>query len=138
MTKTAVPFHLTAQAALERSLAKAAELGVKATIVVLDTTYNVAASVRMDGSWPSAFKVGRAKAWTAQNFGVASATMAERLPPETKSMIPSIEPNLLFLGGGELLLVDGVVRGAVGVSGGSVDQDIAIATAGATGAGSEG
>lgn len=121
-------FHLAASKACDAAAEHASALGIKVTIVVLDRTFNVAASLRMDGAYASAFTVGRAKAWTALNFQTSSATMAERVAPGNKSALSAIEPNLLFMGGGELIAVDGEVLGAVGVSGGSEAQDIEIAS----------
>lgn len=113
-----------------RSVDAAGRLDVRMGVVVLDTSFSVVASMRMDDAYPSAFALARAKAWTALNFGTSTATMADRVDPARGAMIASAEPNLLFLGGGDVLVRGGVVVGAVGVSGGTVAQDVEIVAAG--------
>ena len=60
--------------------------------------------------------------------------MAERVKPENKQALQAVEPDLMFVGGGVPIIVDGVIIGAVGVSGGSEDDDHACAGAGAAAA----
>jgi uncharacterized protein GlcG (DUF336 family) len=133
MSRSDVTFHDLAAEACAHAVDAAIEAGVRVTVIVLDSTFNVAASLRMDGAFASAFTLARAKAWTALNFGVSSASMAERLQPENKFVVPAVEPNILFIGGGFPIVVDGVAVGAVGVSGGSEADDSRISELSATG-----
>ncbi|GAA1851899.1 heme-binding protein [Pseudonocardia ailaonensis] len=108
----------------------AAIRGVTIAVVVLDSTFSHAASMRMDGAYASAFALARSKAWTALNFGTSTAAMADRVEPARGAMIAATEPNLLFLGGGDVLSHGGIVVGAVGVSGGTAAEDIDIVARG--------
>ncbi len=118
---------------LEEALAAAAA-GVEAArsrsisvgIVVLDQRFVILAAVRMEDAYPSTVPVATGKAHTALNFGVPSATIASKVAAENKVALTLAEPRLLFVGGGEPVIRDGVVIGAVGVSGASEEMDCAI------------
>ncbi len=118
---------------LEEALAAAA-IGVEAAtaesisvgIVVLDQRFVVLAAVRMENAYPSTVPVATGKAHTALNFGVPSAAIAAKVAAENKVALTLAEPRLLFVGGGEPVMRDGVVVGAVGVSGASEEMDCAI------------
>ena len=111
-----------------------ASAGRRVAVVVLDNTFTLAAAQRLDGAYRSTVAVARAKAHTALNFGRPTSDMAERIKPENKQALQAVEPDLMFVGGGIPIVVDGVTIGAVGVSGGSEDDDHACAVAGATAA----
>jgi uncharacterized protein GlcG (DUF336 family) len=103
-------------------------------VVVLDTSFTLASAQRLDGAYRSAVPVAQAKAHTALNFGVPTHALAERIKPENKQALQAVEPNLMFVGGGVPIVVDGTTIGAIGVSGGTEDDDVACATAAATAA----
>jgi glc operon protein GlcG len=115
---------------------KAAALGVKANIAVVDDGGHLLAFARMDGARP-------ASAYTAQTKAVTAATFRQ----ETGTLPPRGEPDLLLnlslqnaaaasggklttLKGGVPVVIDGQVVGAVGVGGGSGEQDAEVARAG--------
>lgn len=112
-----------ALASLEAGLAYAEEQGVKVAIAVVDSTSTPVAAVRMDGSYQSTYTIAVAKAHTALNFRRPTDEMAKRIKPENQASLMSVEPRLIFLGGGRPALLDGVTVGAVGVSGASEAQD---------------
>jgi glc operon protein GlcG len=114
---------------------KAAAMGVKANIAVVDDGGHLLAFARMDGARP-------ASAYTAQTKAVSAATFRQ----ETGSLPPKGEPDLHLslsvqnaaaasggklttLKGGVPIILEGQVIGAVGVGGGSGEQDAEIARA---------
>jgi uncharacterized protein GlcG (DUF336 family) len=111
---------------------KATAIGVKSTIVVLDRGGELVSMARMDDAWPGAFDVAVGKAQTARSFHAPSAVFVPMIQPgEALYSINSVaEGKYVILGGGLPLEIDGHVVGAVGVSGGTVDQDVAVAEAG--------
>ncbi|MDK4716042.1 heme-binding protein [Rhizobium sp. CNPSo 4039] len=121
-----------ASALLTAAEKKATAIGVKSTIVVLDRGGELVSMARMDGAWPGAFDVAVGKAQTARSFHAPSATFVPMIQPgEALYSINSVaEGKYVILGGGLPLEIDGHIVGAVGVSGGTVDQDIAVAEAG--------
>jgi len=121
----AIPLEAAlAAAATGVETAKAQSISVG--IVILDQRFVVLAAVRMDNAYPSTIPVATGKAHTALNFGVPSAAIAAKVAAENKIALTLAEPRLLFVGGGEPVTRDGVVVGAVGVSGASEEMDCAI------------
>ncbi|MFQ6242646.1 GlcG/HbpS family heme-binding protein [Sinorhizobium meliloti] len=62
-----------AKATVAAAEKKAADIGIKATIVILDRGGEQIAMVRMDGTWPGAFDLAVGKAQTARSFYSPSA-----------------------------------------------------------------
>ena len=116
-----------ARAALEWARGRGLRLGV----VVLDARGTVACALTADGAYPSVFEVGRAKARTALNFGAPTAALRERIRPENQQALAAVVGGLMFAGGGVPLREGGALVGAVGVSGGSEDQDAECAASAA-------
>ena len=81
-----------------------------------------------DGTQYGSIEVARKKAETAANFRRPSSYFQEAVKSGT---LNSIFTGATAVEGGELLLVDGKVIGAIGVSGGSGAQDGQVARAGA-------
>jgi uncharacterized protein GlcG (DUF336 family) len=127
MTDDSTSFHSTASRLIDRAVAFAAENGIRVCAVVLDTTFTPVALARRDGAFPSAVAVATAKAHTALNFGAPTHALRERIVPENQRALSSVEPRLMFVGGGVPLVDGGRVVGALGVSGGSEEQDVACA-----------
>lgn len=101
--------------------------GLRVGVVVLDARFVPVAALTMDGAYASVFEVARAKAHTALNFGASSADLAARIKPENRRALAAVEPRLMIVGGGVPIAVAGRLLGAIGVSGGSEDQDVACA-----------
>ena len=122
-----------AQTAIAAGLAKAAELGVRATIAVLDAGAHLKAFMRMDGAVLGSIDIAQGKARTAALFGVTSEAVWDYCKPGAPA--PGLERSngglMTFPGGVPLTSADGALIGAVGVSGGSPEQDADIARAAA-------
>jgi uncharacterized protein GlcG (DUF336 family) len=120
--------------------AKATEIGVPMNVAVLDAAANLKAFLRMDGALLGSIDIALGKAKTAALFGMNTEAVGEFCKPGGTS--PGLESTngglVVFAGGIPLHDRDGRVVGAVGVSGGSVAQDFAVAEAAAQGARDEG
>jgi uncharacterized protein GlcG (DUF336 family) len=117
---------------VEAARAKADEIGVPMDIAVVDAGNNLTAFARMDGAWLGSIDIAQNKAYTARAFDMP-----------TKALVPLVQPgqplygieasndgNLIVFAGGIPLTDGGDVVGAIGVSGGSVEQDQEVAEAG--------
>jgi uncharacterized protein GlcG (DUF336 family) len=114
---------------VDRALAKAGELGIRVTVAVLDDSGHLKAFARMDGAPLVSGDVAPNKAYTAL-FGVPSHEFFHFIKddPALLAGVPHV-PRIAAYGGGFPVRVDGAVVGAIGVSGGSVEQDIVCAQA---------
>jgi uncharacterized protein GlcG (DUF336 family) len=114
---------------------KAQAMKIPYNIAVVDAGGSLVAHVRMDGAWLGSISIAIDKAWTSRAFDVSTDTLA-RL---TQSGEPGFGLNttngsrVVIFGGGVPIQVDGQVIGAVGASGGSADDDAAVARAAAAG-----
>ena len=122
-----------ADVALAAGLARAVELEVRVNIAVLDEGAHLKAFVRMDGAVLGSIDVALGKARTAALFGITSEAVWDYCKPGAPA--PGLERSngglMTFPGGAPLTASDGELIGAVGVSGGSPDQDADIARAAA-------
>jgi steroid delta-isomerase len=121
-----------ARALLDGAAAHAAYLDKPFTITVLDAAANVAAMLRLDGAPPQSTQVSRDKAYTAVGFGAPSESWSERgrgFGPDGVAMAAAAIDRLIPLAGGVPIVIDGSVVGAIGVSGGTAEEDRSVATA---------
>ena len=130
----AVPLSLDeATQVIGRAHAKAAELGVRVTVAVVDEGGLLIALSRMDGAIPLSPQIAEAKAVGAAMLnrdGAGLAELAKDRPgffgvADRLVRVP-IVPGL----GSVLIKRDGKVLGAVGVSGAKPEQDLECAEAG--------
>ena len=119
--------HEAALRAVVAGASWAAANGLRVGIVVLDPSFTPVSALTMDGAYPSVFEVARAKARTALNFRASTAALAASIKPESQRALADVVPGLMFIGGGMPIHGRSSVLGAVGVSGGSADQDAACA-----------
>ncbi|HEX4411386.1 MAG TPA: heme-binding protein [Xanthobacteraceae bacterium] len=121
-----------ARACVAAAMAKAFEIGIAATIVVLDGGGHVKSLARMDGAWLGSIDVAMKKAKTSVLFEMETQAIWEFSKPEAQAHgLESTNGGLVtFAGGIPLKSSGGTLLGALGVSGGQVAQDLAIAEAG--------
>jgi uncharacterized protein GlcG (DUF336 family) len=121
-----------AKAVLHAAEAKAAEIGVPVVVVVVDDGGDLKAMLGMDGAPKGAIQWSIDKAITAASFRTATHVLAEAMEGVPWA-IPSLmgQPHATLAPAGYPLVIDGVVVGAVGASGGTPDQDQVVAQAGA-------
>jgi uncharacterized protein GlcG (DUF336 family) len=112
---------------------KAAEIGQPMNVAVADAGGNLVAHVRMDGAWLGSIDISIKKAFTSRAFDIATKDLAEHSQSGGQffGIHASNGGRIMIFAGGIPLKRDGKVVGAVGVSGGSGEQDHAVAEAGA-------
>ena len=133
VSKLQLPGDITqaqADTVIKGALAKAKEQGVPMNIAVVDAGGNLKAFTRMDGAFLGSIDISIGKARTARLFNMpTSALGAASQPGKELYGIEVTNNGLVIFGGGELLKnKDGVIVGAVGVSGGSVAEDTNVAS----------
>jgi len=113
--------------------AKAADIEQPMNIAVADTGGNLVAHVRMDRAWLGSIDIAINKAYTARAFDIATKDLAEHSQSGGQffGIHASNQGRIMIFAGGVPLTRDGEVVGAIGVSGGSGEQDHAVAVAGA-------
>ncbi|MFG3819514.1 heme-binding protein [Limnothrix redekei LRLZ20PSL1] len=112
---------------------KAIELGQPMNIAVADGGGNLVSHVRMDGAWIGSIDISINKAYTSRAFDIATKDLAEHSQSGGQffGIHASNGGRIMIFAGGIPLYRDGQVVGAIGVSGGSGEQDHAVAAAGA-------
>jgi uncharacterized protein GlcG (DUF336 family) len=123
---------VTAEAAakmVDAAVAKAKSIGVPQVVAILDESGLLKAFCRMDGAPLISIEVAQNKAYTAL-LGAPSQDFFNRIKddPALLAGAPHI-PRIVTFGGGLPIKVDGALVGGIGVSGGTVEQDIACAQA---------
>lgn len=122
-----------AQSVLEAGLRHARDSDLLMNIAVVDAGSNLTTFARMDGAWLGSIDIAITKARTARYFDMETAQLSPMAQPGAPlyHIEFSNDGLITFPGGIPLQLEDGAVVGAIGVSGGSVEQDQAVAEAGA-------
>jgi uncharacterized protein GlcG (DUF336 family) len=112
---------------------KSAEIGTKMDIAVVDAGANLKAFVRQDGAWLGSIDISIKKARTARFFDFNTGEIGKLSQPG--GPLFGIEHSngglITFPGGVVLKTASGEVVGAIGVSGSSIENDHAVAQAGA-------
>ncbi|MEY9214543.1 heme-binding protein [Thermobifida halotolerans] len=122
-----------ARSVIEAGEAKAAEIGQPMNIAVVDAGGNLVAHARMDGAWIGSIDISINKAYTSRAFDIATKDLAEHSQSGGQffGIHASNRGRVMIFAGGIPLRRDGAVVGAVGVSGGTGEQDQAVAEAAA-------
>jgi uncharacterized protein GlcG (DUF336 family) len=122
----------SAQAAVDAAVAKADEIGVPMNIAVVDAGNNLTAFARMDGAWLGSIDIAQNKAYTARSFDMSTKDLAPLAQPNQPlfGIDASNQGRLIVFAGGIPLMSGDDVVGAIGVSGGSVEEDHEVAEAG--------
>ena len=104
-------------------------------IAVVDGGGNLVAHIRMDKAWIGSIDIAINKAWTSKAFDISTKDLGDNSQPGQQffGIQNTNGGKVAIFAGGIPLSRDGVVVGAVGVSGGSGEQDHAVAEAGVAG-----
>ena len=128
---------LGARKAIAGAEAKAAELKLKSNITVVDDAGLLLAFERMDGARPASISTSQTKAVSAATYRVATGPMPAAGGNADPAFNTSLQAaasdsggQITALPGGLPIVVDGQVIGAIGVAGGSGEQDVEVAKAG--------
>ena len=122
-----------ATAVLAAARRRAEKFGVAMNIAVVDDGGNLVAFARMDGAWLGSIEIAQDKAWTARAFDISTKELASMSQPKQPlfGIAETHRGRVIIFGGGIPLKAGGRVVGAVGVSGGTPDQDHEVAESGA-------
>ncbi|WP_020222454.1 GlcG/HbpS family heme-binding protein [Halarchaeum acidiphilum] len=117
---------------IEAAEAEAEEMGLKMVIAVANPEGNLIAQHRMDDAWLASVEISRNKAYTAAALQMPTHELAEPSQPGESlwGLQTTDEGRIVVFGGGYPLEADGEIVGTIGVSGGEVEQDMAVASAG--------
>src|ERR1700678_846361 len=112
---------------------KAAEIKQPMNIAGADGGGNLIAHVRMDGAWLGSIDISIKKAYTSRAFDIATRDLATHSQSGGQffGIHASNDGKIMIFAGGIPLKRAGKVGGAIGGSGGSGEQDHAVAEAGA-------
>lgn len=117
-----------AKQARDVALAEAAKLGIVVCVVIVDRAGLLLLVETQDGAAPGSVEASLMKAKGAARYQVATHKTAESvkaMPPGLMAQVMSL-PELCAFQGGVPLQVAGETVGAIGVSGGTGEQDVAI------------
>lgn len=122
-----------AETVIAAAKAKATQLNTKMDICVVDAGANMVAFARMDGAWIGSIDISQKKAKTSAWFTMDTAVLTPLVKPEGSLFnIEHSNGGLITFPGGVLIKNKaGEIIGAIGVSGSSVENDHAVAVAGA-------
>ncbi len=122
-----------AQSAVDAAIKKARELNLRQDIAVVDAGANLKAFVRMDDAWLGSIDIAIKKAKTARFFDMGSGDLGPMAQPGQPlyGIAHSNGGLITFPGGVPLKNGQGEIIGAIGASGSTVDNDQAVAEAGA-------
>jgi uncharacterized protein GlcG (DUF336 family) len=114
-----------ALALMEKVEAEAKRIGVKAVVAVSDASGRPVAIHCTDGAFIGSYDVALNKTYTAVAFQMSTAKLAELAAPggSLYGIQHTNEGKVVIFGGGEPLYVNDVMIGAIGVSGGTAEQD---------------
>lgn len=100
-------------------------MGVKAVVAVSDAAGRPVAIHCMDGAYIGSYDVALNKTYTSVAFQMSTAELAKLAAPggSLYGIQNTNEGKIVIFGGGEPLYVNGVLVGAIGVSGGTAEQD---------------
>ena len=121
----------TAQQLIEAAAAKATDIGVPMNVAVVDAGNNLTAFARQDGAWLGSIDIAQGKAYTARAFDMPTKDLVSEVQPggSLYGIESSNQGHLIVFPGGIPIKDGDEVVGAIGVSGGTVDQDQEVAEA---------
>lgn len=125
-----------AQTAVAAAVAQAERLGIRINVAVVDGSGTLMAFLRMNEAFLHSIDIAIDKAYTAASFGFPTEGWMPLLErdPALRIGLP-LRPRLVVFGGGVPLYAGSSRVGAIGVSGGSAEQDAECARAGLQAAG---
>lgn len=123
-----------AEKAIAAAKKKAVAIDTKMNIAIVDAGANLVVFARMDGAWLGSLDISIKKAKTARFFDMNTGVVGELSQPG--GSLYNIEHSnnglITFPGGIPIKNSKDEIIGAIGVSGSAVENDHAVAEAGAT------
>jgi len=107
-------------------------MGVNVVIAVADQAGRPVAVQCMDGAYIASFDIALNKSFTSASLKMSTETLSGLSQPGQSlyGIQFTNDGKIVIFGGGEPLMADGRIIGALGVSGGSAEEDTAIAAYG--------
>ncbi len=126
-----------AQQIIDKAVEKSIEIGVKSCIAILDSGGNLKSFTRMDDAWVGSIDIAIKKAKTACYFAMPSGEIGKLSVPgfPLYGIEHSNDGLITFPGGLPIVDDQGILIGAIGVSGDTVENDHIVAQAGVNVAG---
>jgi ATP:cob(I)alamin adenosyltransferase len=118
-----------AEALIAAMKKKSLEGGVPMAMAICDSRGNLVAFARQENVLPVSVGLAQKKAFTATQLRCPTSDLAEATGPGAMLWGLQADSNLVVFGGGIPLYRKGIISGAAGVSGGTVDEDVAVAEA---------
>jgi uncharacterized protein GlcG (DUF336 family) len=114
---------------LQAALTKAEEINVPVSVAVMDSGRELLAFARQDGAPLLSTEIAQGKAFTSRSLNMPTSQVGPLTQPGGPLFGLEVASRhlLVTFAGGQPLSADGVVIGAIGVSGGTVEQDDEIA-----------
>ncbi len=106
--------------------AEALRANVPVSVCVMDTHGNVVLKHRMNGALAFSMDLSERKAYTSALVQLRTGELLPLVQPGQPLFPLMAQAKYCAMGGGAPLSADNQVVGGVGVSGGSVEQDVAI------------
>lgn len=115
----------------EKALAKSEEIGKPFVFSVVDAGGNILYTQRMEEAFFTSVSIANDKAFTAAALKKGTHVLTDKVKPDCDLFGLNLTNNnrIITFGGGLPILFDGDVIGGVGVSGGSVEEDMKVANA---------
>jgi glc operon protein GlcG len=111
---------------IDQGMEQSAAKGLRMAFAVVEPSGELVAFARMDGVPYASIRIAQQKARTAARFRMPTAQFEERVQGGRTVLLSSDE--VIAIGGGVPIVVDGRVIGALGVSGGTAAEDAAVAS----------
>src|ERR1700759_2966371 len=114
---------------VEAAVKKAKQIGQPMNIAIVDSGANLMAFARMEGAWLGSIDIAINKAFTAKAFDTSTLELGQNSQPKDQffGIHVSNHARVMIFAGGIPIKTNGQIVGAVGVSGGSGEQDQALA-----------
>lgn len=117
--------------AVQAAVEKAKELGIGINVSVVDSSAIEMAFLRMNNSFLPSMDIAKDKAYTSAGFGLPTMQWKNILEGNAQLQAGIVaRPRVITFGGGLPIVDDGDIIGAIGVSGGSEEEDAICAQAG--------
>ena len=121
-----------AEELLAKAKAKALEIGIPMNVAILDTAGHLKAFIRMDNAFLGSIDIAIKKAKTSMLFRMNSEEVGNFLRPEVGAFgMENSSGGLMGFAGGVPVKKGEQIIGYIGVSGGPIDKDFAVASAAA-------
>lgn len=106
---------------------KAKEINIPVVIAIVDEGGNLIAQHKMDDALLISISLSLNKAYTSVATKMSTENLSKLILPGKPLYTLENIKNITAVGGGVPIIINGNIIGAIGVSGGSVEEDILIA-----------